>query len=187
MNFCKGCKASCCRDYTITVTSFDVLRIIEHRGIRVEDFAVVSPARLLNQDEETVLECYLDGERYDYVLSLKSHPCIFLSPSPSGGAPPKGLHPKQPPNENSCTIHEFAPLVCRMYPYNSAGRMHRGNRCPPIQGLAYSILWTGGRKEEYQKQILEYKKIVSKWNSKRGKLTDCMEFLLKESRKIGTQ
>jgi Fe-S-cluster containining protein len=169
MNFCKGCKASCCRDYTITITSFDVLRIMEHRGIRVEDFAVVSPARLLNQDEDTVLECYEDGERYDYILSLKSHPCIFLAPT------------------NKCTIHDFAPLVCRMYPYNSAGRMHKSPRCPPLQGLAYSLLWTGGKKEDYQKQIFGYKRIVSKWNSKKGKLKECMDFLLKESRKIRIQ
>ena len=108
MNFCKGCKAPCCRDYVITVTSQDILRIMGKTGKKPEEFAQLYPATILNLNEETVLECHEEGLRYDYILALKSHPCIFLG-------------------ENSlCTIHEFAPYVCRSYPKNSLGKPLKG-------------------------------------------------------------
>ncbi len=77
-NPCELCNAECCKDYIVTVTSFDVARIWGKTGKEFGDFAAPEPLRLLNFDNDTVLECYEKGMRYDYVLALKSRPCIFL-------------------------------------------------------------------------------------------------------------
>lgn len=183
---CNLCSAICCKDYFITVTSFDVLRVAEKLDKRPEEFAVLEPARIFNQDNETVLECYNDDRsgtdnayrtdkkggtqtlqtRYDYLLTFKSHPCIFLS------------------RDNRCEIFDFAPRSCRSYPLNLSGKMLPHPRCQSVSRLAFSVLSLASRVRHksdsaYARELEEYKKLVKEWNSRRGTKERCWEFLFK--------
>ena len=155
---CSGCKAPCCREYLITLTSFDVSRIAENTGKNPEEFALFSRANLLNLNESTILKCYEGKDRYDYILSLKSHPCIFLK-------------------ENNCSIHRFAPYICRLYPYTSEGKILGRARCNFIQKTGFRLAGVSISKEDYSKQINEYLELVKEWNRKKGTKEECWEFL----------
>ncbi len=165
-NPCSLCNAACCKDYIITTTSFDVARIVEGNGMAINSFAVLYPAKMLNLDESTVLECYANGQRYDYVLALKSHPCVFLG------------------DNNRCQIHKLAPFTCRRYPISQNGKIFERASCNPISKLMFAVFGVHLKKEEHNSQIDEYRKIVAKWNRKHGKREDCLGFLLNESRDI---
>ncbi|MCP4647334.1 MAG: YkgJ family cysteine cluster protein [bacterium] len=160
LNPCSGCKAPCCRDYLITLTSFDVSRIAGNTGKKPEEFAILSTANLLNLNESTILECHEKNERYDYLLSLKSHPCIFLK-------------------ENNCSIHRFAPYICRSYPRTSEGNLLGRARCNIIQKAGFKLAGVSISKEEYSKQMTEYVELVKEWNKKKGTKEECWEFLFR--------
>ena len=164
-NPCSLCTALCCKNYVITVTSFDILRIMEKTGKKPEEFVLLSEARLLNLDNDAVLECYDGKERYDYLLTFKSHPCYFLG------------------DDNNCTIHEFAPLGCRLYPHNSNGKVMPRALCPTIPKILFKIRGSDVKTQAYLNQMNDYKKIVAKWNALHGRKEDCLEFLLRESEK----
>ena len=168
-NPCSLCSALCCKNYTITVTSFDVQRIIEKTNKKVEEFVVLEPAKILNLDNETVLECYENKERYDYLLTFKSHSCYFLG------------------NDNQCTIHEFAPLGCRLYPYQSNNKLMPRALCPSIPNILFRLKGASIKVQNYNDQMNAYKQIVARWNAKHGKKEDCLEFLLNESRQFYKQ
>ena len=157
---CSGYGAPCCRDYLITLTSFDVLREAENTGKNPEEFSFLARANLLNLNESTILECYEGKERYDYLLALKSHPCIFLT------------------KENNCSIHSFAPYMCRSYPYTSEGKILGRARCNPLQKAGFRIAGVSISKEEYSRQINEYMELVRDWNRKKGTKEDCWKFLI---------
>ncbi len=163
INPCSGCKAPCCTEHVITVTSFDMLRIAENTGKKPFEFSLLAPATLLNLNDALVLECYEGKLRYDYVLALRSHPCIFL-------------------NNNRCTIHTIAPYVCRSYPYTSRGTMLRNSRCNPLRSFLFSLTGVSIRSEEYSSQMNRYVELVKKWNSKKGTKEECMQFLINESK-----
>lgn len=156
---CMLCKAECCRNHLITVTSFDVLRIAED-GYRVPGFAQFAPRRILNYDNGMVLEMHDSGCAEDYLLALKSNPCYFLE-------------------NGRCGIHKLAPSVCKAYPKDASGRM-MGRLCPGIPKLMHRVLGTEIR-EGYTKEIEIYREIATKWNRARGKMRDCMPFLLEKS------
>jgi Fe-S-cluster containining protein len=162
INPCSGCKAPCCREYLITLTSFDVSRIAENTGKKPEEFALLSRANLLNLNESTILECYEKKERYDYLLSLKSHPCIFLA------------------EESKCSIHGFAPYMCRSYPYTSEGNLLGRAKCNFLQKAGFRLAGVSISKEDYSKQINEYMKLVKEWNRKKGTKEECWEFLFRK-------
>ncbi|MBU0586732.1 YkgJ family cysteine cluster protein [Candidatus Micrarchaeota archaeon] len=159
MDPCGFCDARCCRNHVITVTSFDIVRIISKTKMKFEDFASLEPLKILNYDEDTVLECYEKGLRYDYVLALKSHPCTFL----------KG---------NRCTIHHFSPLVCRCYPFNSIGKILKRKQCSITSDVLFRLNGPS-QTEEYSTQIKKYKELVRKWNRKKGTVNQCIKFLMK--------
>ncbi|MBS3068449.1 YkgJ family cysteine cluster protein [Candidatus Micrarchaeota archaeon] len=163
LNPCRLCDAKCCKDHVITVTSFDVLRIIGKTGKKPSEFTELRTANLLNSDNDTIIECYKNKLRYEYVLALKSHPCYFLK-------------------DNLCTIHEFAPLGCRVYPHNDRGRVGARALCPTIAKLLFMIKKPDIMVGEYLRYFNEYKRIVAKWNKKHGTKEDCLEFLLEESK-----
>lgn len=163
-NPCSLCKASCCRDYIITVTSFDVLRVAEKTKKKPSEFSILSPATMLNMDDSTVLECYSNGQRYDYVLAFKSHPCCFL------GA------------DNRCTIYDCTPFTCRRYPISPNGKLFSRASCNPISKLLFKLFGVHLKSSDHIKQIEKYRKIVAKWNKKHGKKEDCISFLLTESK-----
>jgi Fe-S-cluster containining protein len=159
---CSGCSAPCCRDYLITVTSFDVLRIAERLGKEPAEFSSLQDAKILNLDEDTVLECYEGGLRYDCLLALGSHPCIFLG---SG---------------SRCTIHDFAPYTCRSYPFNSAGKVLGRARCGPLRLLAFRASGVSISHGEFFSQMKRYKELVKEWNRKKGTREECWKFLMRQ-------
>lgn len=161
LNPCFFCSANCCKDLYITVTAFDVLRISERIGKQPNEFAEISPMRLINFDNDTVLECYDGKYMQEYILCLKSHPCIFLS-------------------GKRCTIHSFAPSVCKSFPKGIDGRF-KTRLCYFPAGIMFQVLGTNMPKN-YADELREYKKIVLEWNRKKGKKNECMDFLLKMAR-----
>ncbi|MEK6982892.1 MAG: YkgJ family cysteine cluster protein [Candidatus Micrarchaeota archaeon] len=170
---CSLCTAKCCKGYLITVTSFDILRIMQNTNKKPEEFCSLVYSNILNTDNDTVLECFVkEDDKYpcEYVLALKSYPCTFLG------------------SDNRCTIHEFAPLGCRMYPYKSTeGELIPRPLCPSVSNLLFRIQKPTVKIAEYQKHMKAYKEIVEIWNKKKGKLDDCMQFLLEESKKCSLE
>lgn len=160
LNPCSGCKAPCCTNYLVTVTSFDVLRIAENTGMDAEKFAAFYPAKLLNQDWESVLFFFDNGELPDYsLLALKSWPCVFLE-------------------KGRCRIHESSPFACKRYPFDVLGNLKKRD-CPIVSQALF--LLKGPKAEERLWELGAYKGIVKEWNLKKGKKKDCADFLLKRS------
>ena len=142
------------------------MRVIERTDKKPSEFCELVPLRILNFDNETVLECYDGKLRYEYLLAFKSHPCYFLK-------------------DNFCSIHEFAPLACKLYPYQSNEKFMPRALCPALAKILFKIKKPDMRGEDYLKQLNAYKEIVAKWNKKHGRKEDCLEFLLEGSRNIG--
>ena len=164
INPCNGCKATCCKNYVITVTSFYVIEIAQKTNRNYLEFAELYPARLLNYDWDTVLQCYNATDQAKlptyHLLAIKSHPCFFLK-------------------NNWCSIHDFAPFICRQYPYTLSGKELMKRHC---SFLSHCIFYLKGPTDsKYALRIPAYKKIVKEWNSKKGDKTECMEFLIKKS------
>lgn len=153
INPCSICSANCCKTYQITVTSFDILRIIENG---YNNFAIFSPPTLLSFDPDAVLD-FSDDYRGG-LLGIKSHPCFFLK-------------------DNKCTIHKFAPLSCRRYPYNLGKKINQ-RFCPFISSILFKMVGVQTTADELNREYQEYKKIVKEWNKLPGKKSDCMQFLL---------
>ena len=159
-NPCILCSASCCTDLYITVTVFDVIRIAKETGREPGEFAVLYPLRLINFDNDTVLEFHDRKYMEEHILCLKSHPCIFL-------------------DGKRCSIHKFSPSVCRAFPKGIDGR-YKTRLCPFPAGLVFRVLGTDVRKG-YAWELDEYKKIVAQWNKKRGKKDECLGFLIEHA------
>ncbi|NYZ76700.1 YkgJ family cysteine cluster protein [Candidatus Micrarchaeota archaeon] len=158
---CLLCSAECCKNLYITVTAFDVLRISESTGRAVGGFAEIYPLKLINFDNETVLECWDGKYPAEYILCIKSHPCFFLE----GGR---------------CTIHDFSPCVCRSFPKGVDGRF-KTRLCPIPAGFLFRVLGTN-MPRAYAEELDCYKETVAEWNRGKGKVKDCMEFLLKKTK-----
>jgi len=160
VNPCSLCDATCCKNYLISVTSFDVDRIARRTGKKPDEFAHFYPARILNYDWDTVLQFFDTGPLPDYcLLALKSWPCFFLE-------------------KNKCSIHTLSPLICKRYPFDLSGNLiarHCG-----VASKAIFIL-KGPDARDRLKEIDAYKAIVKEWNELKGKKEDCMEFILKRS------
>ncbi|MDO8553856.1 MAG: YkgJ family cysteine cluster protein [Candidatus Micrarchaeota archaeon] len=207
VNPCSLCTARCCKQYLITVTSFDVLKIHENTRKPIEEFAELADPRILNIDNDTILEFYDSNAKYPdcKVLAIKSGPCHFLT------------------KDDKCSIHEFAPLTCKRYPFGPDGKITEGAICPAISKVLFSFMKVENdlpirppqpkgcgfiraegqscvnsalppkvktmsfraelTHDKFNVQLKAYKEIVKKWNSRRGKLSECMEFLIEESKK----
>lgn len=160
---CSLCSARCCKNYFITITAADVLRLSEYTGKKPSEFAELVPLRLLTFDNELVLECWENGIMHEYVLTLKSHPCIFLE-------------------GNRCSVYSHAPLVCKLYPYHANGKIIPRAQCPLLANILHRLRGPEIALEHYVRELSEYKKIVAAWNERRGSLAECMDFLLSASK-----
>ena len=162
-NPCTLCDASCCTDLYITVTIFDIIRISDRLGQKPEEFSQLYPLRLINFDNDTVLEMHDKKYLEEHILCLNSHPCVFL----------KGKR---------CEIHGFSPSVCTAFPKGIDGRW-KTRLCPAVSGIMFRTLGFGAQlRPTYLWELGTYKEIVAQWNKKRGKKADCMEFLLNRAR-----
>ncbi len=163
-NPCTLCPAPCCKDYTVTVTSFDILRISQRADLEPREFAEFKECTIFNKDPETVFR-FSDGDFPEgYILIIKSHPCFFMD------------------IKNKCMIHGYAPLSCRRYPFDIAGNMN-ARFCPWYSKILFRHRGPEIGLEPYLKEIKAYRGIVAKWNRNPGKKADCMVFLLDESRR----
>ncbi len=157
VNPCALCPANCCKTYTITVTAFDILRITKETGKPHSEFAVLHQARLLSYDPDTTLE--MEDDNWVYILGFRSHPCVFLG------------------KDNLCTIHSFAPLSCRRYPYQLNDRLNT-RFCPLPSQLLFRLKGPDIKKTPLVSELEAYKKIVKEWNAGPKKMDKCIQFLL---------
>lgn len=160
INPCSLCDAKCCKTYTITVTIFDVLRICKNNGKKAEEFVFLNPLKILSYDPDMVIDT-IDQEG-SYLLAIKSHPCIFLG------------------KDNLCTIHEFAPLSCRRYPYQINDKLNT-RFCPLPSAIVFKIKGPDKPLNPLIAELEAHKKIVKKWNNKKGKKEEVLEFLINEA------
>ncbi|MFN7991785.1 MAG: YkgJ family cysteine cluster protein [Candidatus Micrarchaeia archaeon] len=159
-NPCSLCPAHCCKTYTITVTAFDVLRIMGSTGRPYQDFAVLHQARLLSYDPDTTLE--MEDDNWVYILGFRSHPCIFLG------------------KDNLCTIHSSAPMSCRRYPYQLDDRLN-ARFCPLPSQIIFRLKGPDIRKDPLVRELEAYKAIVKEWNAGPEKRSRCIPFLLRKA------
>jgi len=162
VNPCVFCHAECCKTYTITTTIFDILRISSKTWKRPEVIAFLHEPRLLSYDPDMVLDT-TDGYGY-YLLGIISHPCAYLN------------------KDNRCSIHASAPLSCKRYPYQLDGKLN-----PRFCPLPSQILFRFGApdigRDRLVAELEAHKKIVKKWNRRKGTKEECLAFLLKNAKK----
>lgn len=161
INPCSFCKASCCKSYIITATPFDLIRISKSTKKDPIEFAELHQARLLNYDPDATLD--MTDDPWIYLLGIKSHPCVFLAQG------------------HKCAIHHVAPLSCKRYPHNLEGKLNR-RFCPLSSQLIFGVKGPHIDTKKLVKEINLYKKIVKLWNKKKGKKSDCIEFLIKKAK-----
>jgi Fe-S-cluster containining protein len=156
---CDICPARCCTDLHITVTIFDIIRIAERTGKKPEEFSKFYPLRLINFDNDTVLEFHDKRFMEEHILCLNSHPCLFLE-------------------GRRCGIHGFSPSVCRAFPKGIDG-VFKTRLCPFPAGFLFRVSGFGvDVRETYAWELGTYKEIVAEWNRKKGKGAGCMDFLI---------
>lgn len=163
LNPCSFCDANCCKSYTITATAFDILRIAAATGRPPEQFAALHPARLLSFDPDLTLD--MEGDNWAYLLGIKSHPCVFLSPG------------------NQCSIHRAAPLSCRRYPFQLDGRMN-ARFCPLASRLVFALRDPDAGTEGLIRELGLQKELVREWNSRPGRKSACMPFMLGRAKEL---
>lgn len=163
-NPCAFCSAECCKNYVITVTSFDILRISERSKLQPKEFARIVPCTIFNASPNTVLYMSDGEENYGYLLTIKSHPCFFLD------------------SKNRCIIHDYAPLCCRKYPFDLSGKMVYALYCPFYSKFLFRMQGATKLKEDYPAELTAYEKLVRKWNKVPGKLEDCLDWMMKKTK-----
>lgn len=158
---CLRC-GKCCTSFGVCVTIFDVARIAKSAGL--EPIAFVTAIAEPPERERTEPAILIDGERSLLVLKWKrGRNCIFYNP------------------KKGCEIYGFRPLLCRTYPFRScAGRLEntKSRACPKLWLPDDSKQYLADIKI-YEKELVEYKKIVDEWNTKPHKtLKDFLEFAI---------
>lgn len=157
VNPCTLCQACCCKTYRISVTSFDVKRI-STKGINA-DFVEFHRPTMLAYDPDTVLD--FEDDYRGGILGFQSHPCYFLK-------------------NDRCTIHNFAPLSCKRYPFTISSTLNT-RICPiPCQFL-FRLKNPDIPGRDVTAELAKYKIIVKEWNKKPGKKKDCLKFLLERT------
>ncbi|MBN1169695.1 YkgJ family cysteine cluster protein [Candidatus Micrarchaeota archaeon] len=157
INPCTICQATCCKTYRISVTSFDVKRISD-RGIK-SDFVEFHKPTMLAYDPDTILD--FEDDYRGGILGFKSHPCYFLK-------------------DNRCTIHRFAPLSCKRYPFTIYNSLNP-RFCPIPCQLLFRMKTADIQSSPVITELAKYKIIVKEWNKNPGKKKDCLQFLLERT------
>ncbi|MEK7434565.1 MAG: YkgJ family cysteine cluster protein [Cyanobacteriota bacterium] len=96
---CQSC-GSCCKYFNINITHIDLERIIENRpDLTTKDFVSYVQANPKEPEDESFISTY--GKR-ELALKKKKgkNECVFLD------------------DRNMCSIHEFKPIVCRVWPFS---------------------------------------------------------------------
>lgn len=153
---CQSC-GNCCKFFNINITHLDIKRILENRqDLKTEDFISFSAAE--KGDSESFISTY--GKRQ---LTLKKKKekdeCVFLV-------------------DNVCSIHEFKPKVCKVWPFSLEKndridwiQEHKSfikNKCAHI-----SIKGANDPEElrvlikQHYKERKIFEKLVQKWNEEK--------------------
>jgi len=160
------CNGNCCASFVITITSFDLLRIIKETGLKPEEFAELRRLDILCYDDSQIIECKDKNFKDYYLLCLKSHPCYFFD------------------SKTGCKIHSAKPMACRIYPFNENEKFSSKSMCPFISGLLFRA--SRSPKEDirrYKKEKELYSEIVKKCNSKGRTKANAIKFLVSETKK----
>ena len=160
------CNGNCCVSFVITITSFDLLRIMKETGLKPEEFSDLRRLDILSYDDSQIIECKEDKFKDYYLLSLKSHPCYFFD------------------SKKGCKIHSAKPIACRIYPFNEDEKFSEKSMCPIISGLLFRA--SKSPKEDilrYKKEKELYSEIVKKCNSRDRTRKNAMKFLVSETKK----
>ena len=166
LNPCSHCPAHCCKSYMITATAFDVLRIIEKSGRPHQEFAMLHQARLLSFDPDTTMDVTDDG--WVYLLGLKSHPCVFLG------------------KDDMCSIHTFAPLSCKRYPFMINGKQNT-RFCPLPSQLLFKVKRPDMDAGPLVRELEAHKRLVKEWNRAPGTKAECIPFLLRRAAEMSSK
>ncbi len=159
---CSLCDKRCCRDFLITVTPFDVLRIESFTGKKARSFAELAYPDILNVDWETALDCK-DGT---YLLALKSRPCIFFK-------------------DGKCSIFEAAPLACKLYPHTLSGRLNMSASCPFHSKVLFKIRNPGlSVLSQLKKELALYRELLHEYKEELAALDKdaCFDFILEKAK-----
>ncbi|MEM4166492.1 MAG: YkgJ family cysteine cluster protein [Candidatus Bilamarchaeaceae archaeon] len=157
---CRLCNGNCCISFVITVTSFDILRIVKATGLKPEEFAELRRLDILSFDDNHVVECKNGKYTESYLLTLKSHPCYFFD------------------SKKGCKIHKAKPLACRIYPHNENGDFGKRSLCPFLPFLFFHFLGPSKKLlQQYRKEKKLYANLVKKCNEKKLNIKNAFRFL----------
>ncbi|MEM4295336.1 MAG: YkgJ family cysteine cluster protein [Candidatus Anstonellales archaeon] len=159
---CDICNAVCCKNALITITSFDMLRIRDNTGKMPEEFCCLYEPKMIRVNWNTVIET----KQGLYVLAIKSRPCIFL-------------------NGKTCSIFNFAPLSCKIYPHNFEKNISSFALCNSISKVIFKINNPGfSYIEQFREEYEKYIDIVRKTSALKLDRENVIKHLENETEKI---
>lgn len=166
---CQSC-ANCCRYFNINITHLDIKRILENRpDLTSNDFVYFTQSDPKEDESESFISTY--GKRD---ISLKKKPnsqdCVFLD------------------EKNMCSIHDFKPIVCRVWPFSlEKGKIswikeHHNF----IKKICKHTSVKGANDPDKLREVLKlhskerkiYSKLVKIWNNEKQKEVDSGELFL---------
>lgn len=166
---CQSC-ANCCRNFNVNITHLDIKRVIENRpDLNPSDFVYFTQSDPKDDESESFISTY--GKRD---ISLKKKPnsqdCVFLN------------------DKNMCSIHDFKPIVCRVWPFSlEKGKIswikeHHSF----IKKICKHTSIKGANDPDKLTEVLElhakerkiYSKLVKIWNDEKQKEADSGELFL---------
>ena len=167
---CSICPAKCCRNYAVSLTANDMMRIAE-----VAELSKVVQAEDAGGHDSKLAPNFLisiEGKEIAHILRLRRdnrETCIFLG------------------KNNLCQIYDNRPRKCRTYPFakmNSKIEMKNGNRCPVKWKMTPQMNNDFNQDlEDQKKEIEEFRKVCKKWNTEfKGKRTleNFLKFILND-------
>jgi Fe-S-cluster containining protein len=164
---CQSC-GNCCKHFNINLTHLDIERILENRSdLNTDDFVGFAPSD--KDDHESFISTY--GKRQIVLKKKKGkNECVFLE-------------------NNMCSIHDFKPRVCKVWPFSLEEnneikwiKEHRGfikKQCKhisvPGENNPDELLQL--LKQHYKERNL-FTKISNKWNNSKKELLNSGEMFL---------
>jgi len=162
---CSACDAECCKFYTITLTAFDLFRLIEF--CKRTDFLACKPVEEVRSKRDHPFFLTKKGKPGEYFLCLKRDEkeiCFFY-----GGG-------------HICLVHPARPLVCRIYPLtqkaDSSITYKKKHRCPADWKMDAKTI--GDAEEmiaQQDRELMGYGKFCREWNAKYSKSGSFAEFV----------
>jgi len=121
---CRDCTQSCCSEFTVFITPFDLRRIAGPLELPPERLA--TPIQFTSRNADYRPYSFSLGGRRRYLLTLRRQrgKCHFLLRFGKYGR---------------CGIHALRPQMCRCYPYSAEDRAIKEivqSRCPPGKHLS---------------------------------------------------